>query len=164
MQTKNKLKVIISVIIIVIVLVIIYFIIQANLNGRKNDLNNNETTISQEEKFRDIRLDEELNIEGTINGLKNARYNHARIMQYDKEMEFSIDIDNDSKDEVIPASELVVNILDKKGKTILTKNVQMEEISSDYGYTRIELEFDIDEPVIVYDIEIIANSSQKIKK
>lgn len=170
MQAKNKLIIIISVIVIVIVLVIIYFLIQSNSKTSKKsyDSNNNileeDITVSQEEKFRDIRLDEDLNIDDTIEGLENARYNHVRIMQYDSEMKISIDIDNESKDEKIPASELLINILDKEGKTILTKNVQMEEISNDYGYTRIELKFDIKEPLIIYDMEIIANPSQADKK
>ena len=158
---KKRSMIIIFFVVIAIILAIIYFLIQANLNSENsNDSNNtteNDTKTSQEEKFRDIRLDEDLNIDGMIEGLDNARYNHVRIMQYDTTMEFSVDIDNESKEEIIPATELTINILDKKGKTILTKNVQMEEIESDYGYTSIDLEFEIKEPIIVYDVEIIAN-------
>ena len=154
MKKENKIKIIIIVCSILILLGIL-FLMRINVGDKKNSNVIDET--SEEDKFRQIRIDEDLETEGTVKNLQNARWNHVRINQEDNKLELELDIRNDSKTEVIPSTELTVNVKDKAGKTILSKNVQMEEIKDDYGYTILELDFDINDYVIVYDLEVIAN-------
>ena len=154
MKKENKIKIIIIVCSILILLGIL-FLMRINVGDKKNSNVIDET--SEEDKFRQIRIDEDLDTEGTVKNLQNARWNHVRINQEDNKLELELDIRNDSKTEVIPSTELTVNVKDKAGKTILSKNVQMEEIKDDYGYTILELDFDINDYVIVYDLEVIAN-------
>ena len=154
MKKENKIKIIIIVCSILILLGIL-FLMRINVGDKKNSNVIDET--SEEDKFRQIRIDEDLDTEGTVKNLQNARWNHVRINQEDNKLELELDITNDSKTEVIPSTELTVNVKDKAGKTILSKNVQMEEIKDDYGYTILELDFDINDYVIVYDLEVIAN-------
>ena len=107
------------------------------------------------EEMRQIRIDEDFSKMGTIEGIENIRWNNVRIMQNDDDMEVSIMVNNESQTEKIPTANLTVNLLDKDGKIIFTKDMQMQEISANYGYTTLDMTFKITEPVIIYDVQIL---------
>ena len=107
------------------------------------------------EEMRQIRIDEDFSKMGTIEGIENIRWNNVRIMQNDDDMEVSIMLNNESQTEKIPTANLTVNLLDKDGKILFTKDMQMQEISANYGYTTLDMTFKITEPVIIYDVQIL---------
>lgn len=109
-----------------------------------------------EDIYKKIRLNEDLSTDGEVENLENVRWRDARIMQNDDKLELSIMLNNELKDKKIEAKTLTVKLLDKQGKEIASKDFEMKEISDNYGYTNIELTFDIPEPIIVYDIVISA--------
>ena len=129
-----------------------------NINKSNNQSNNqsSDNSISEDERNIMIRLDEDFSVDGTIKNLENVRWNNARIMQMDGKLELDIMLNNELKDKKIEARTLTVKLLDKAGKEIATKDFEMKEIKDNYGYTNIELTFDIPDPVIVGDIEITA--------
>ena len=92
--------------------------------------------------FRRIRVDEDLSVDGKVENLENVRWHNARIMQNDEKIEVSIILNNESKDKKIEAKTLTVRLLNKEGKEIASKDVKMNEISDNYGYTDIEAEFE----------------------
>ena len=92
--------------------------------------------------FRRIRVDEDLSVDGKVENLENVRWHNARIMQNDEKIEVSIMLNNESKDKKIEAKTLTVRLLNKEGKEIASKDVKMNEISDNYGYTDIEAEFE----------------------
>ena len=71
-------------------------------------------------------------------------------------MEIIITLNNESETEKIPAQNLTINLLDQNGKIIYSKDTTIEEISANYGYTTIDLNFEYIEPQIIYDIQIIS--------
>ena len=91
------------------------------------------------EEMRQIRIDEDFSKMGTIEGIENIRWNNVRIMQNDDDMEVSIMLNNESQTEKIPTANLTVNLLDKDGKILFTKDMQMQEISANYGYFRYDI-------------------------
>ena len=107
------------------------------------------------EENKRIRLDEDFSKEGKIEGIENVRWNNVRIMQNDDEMEVSIMLNNESQTEKIPGADLIVNLMDKAGKTIYTQEIKMQEISANYGYTSLDMTFKIKEPLIIYDVQIL---------
>ena len=107
------------------------------------------------EENKRIRLDEDFSKEGKIEGIENVRWNNVRIMQNDDEMEVSIMLNNESQTEKIPGADLIVNLMDKAGKTIYTQEIKMQEISANYGYTSLDMTFKIKEPIIIYDVQIL---------
>ena len=107
------------------------------------------------EENKRIRLDEDFSKEGKIEGIENVRWNNVRIMQNDDEMEVSIMLNNESQTEKIPGADLIVNLMDKAGKTVYTQEIKMQEISANYGYTSLDMTFKIKEPIIIYDVQIL---------
>ena len=103
-----------------------------------------------------IRIDEELSMEGTVEGIEDLRWNDARITQYDNKIEVYIMLTSISEAEKIPARKLDVKLIDKSGKEIATKEAEMQEISDKFGYTTLELVFDTSEKEVIYDIQIVA--------
>ena len=113
-----------------------------------NDKNQND--------FKRIRLNEDISKEGKIENIENIRWNSAKINQFDDEMEITIDIEKELKNQKVESKILTINLLDKEGKIIATKDVQMEEIPEDKNYIRVKIEFEVEEPILIYDIQIIA--------
>ena len=150
--------------IILTIIVIILLVIVLKNHSRKKDTNDNKNQkISQsannpngdiDDNIR-IMLDEDFSKDGIIEGVENVIWNNARIRQVDNEMEVSIMLNNQSETEKIPSHDLTINFLDKNKKVILTKDIKMEEIPSQYGYTSLDFTCEITEQVIIYDIQIV---------
>lgn len=153
---KNKKNIIISIIVLVILLLIIIFVINSNNNDNKEVTNNKEETENKIDRTINIRINEDFSKDGRVENLENVRWHNANIIEYDDKMEIDIMLNNEEKDKKIPATTLTVNIYNEDNKIIYTKDVEMEEIPDNYGYTDLNLEFDIDEIVIIKDIEIVA--------
>ena len=125
-------------------------------NTNNFDTKYNAMNSIDENDYRRIRIDEDFSTDGKVENLEDVRWNNARIVQSDGKLELSIMLNNELKDKKIEARTLTVKLLDKAGKEIATKDFEMKEIKDNYGYTNIELIFDIPELVIVGDIEITA--------
>ena len=151
-------------IILTIITIVLLVSVLKNYSEKKdtNDNNNPKSSQSAQNSNDDIdhnirvMLDEDLSKDGIIEGIENVMWNNARIRQVDNEMEVSIMLNNQSETEKIPSHDLTINLIDKDKKVILTKDIKMEEIPSQYGYTSLELTFEITEPVVIYDIQIEA--------
>lgn len=154
----------------IIIVILAGYIIATNVNVKKADNNkpidvnstniaSNTTNVDSTEDdglYRDIRIDEDLSLDGRIENLENVRWNNARIRQDAEKMEVSIMINNESQKEKVAARTLTVTLFDKSGKVIGTKDTQMKEIEANYGYTDLEMIFDIKEVTLVYNIKIVA--------
>ena len=151
--------------IICLVLVIIIIGLSVYTFGFKNtnntDNKHNDTISTEENDYRRIRIDEDFSTDGRVENLENVIWNNARIMYNDGKLELSIMLNNELKYKKIEAKTLTVKLLDKAGKEIATKDFEMKEIKDNYGYTDIELTFDIQEPVIIYNIVISAKEQSK---
>ena len=145
---------------IIVIIILVTYIIIKYLDNQSENKETAKSTLtsgsSDESGFRDITINEDLFTDGTIENLENVRWSNARIMQRDNKMEVSIMLNNESKEEKIPARTLTINLLNKNGKKIATKDVEMKEIDANYGYTDLDLEFDIEDVEIIYDIQIVA--------
>ena len=106
--------------------------------------------------YTQIRLDEDFSTDGTVKNIENVKWHNARITQHDNRMEVSIMLNNESQTERVESKNIKVNLLGKSGKVLYTKDVKMEEIAENYGYTNIELEFEINDIAVVYGVELIA--------
>ena len=157
--TKNVWKICFIVAVLIIIGLVVYIFVGPNLKnnvaaGKQADKNAG-TSQSEEDTFRNIRLDEDITTDGRIEGIENLRWNNARITQHDKEMEVSIMLNNESEKEKIPANNLTVKLLDKSGNVIATKDVEMKEIAAKYGYSSLEMKFEeIKDYAVVYSIDI----------
>ncbi len=146
---------IVWIVIAVIVALLVGILIGRSMSIRATE--EDDEVVSQENQgFKMIRINEDLSKDGKIENLQGVRWNNANIMQMDGKIEIDIMINNESETEEVPSKELTVNLLDKKGKTILTKDVTMGKIEKNYGYTVLNLEFDSKNIVIIHDIQIIA--------
>ena len=155
---NDKKRIIIALLVVVVAIVVIYVLVSGFGNGSENKNNNvdNKTNASnkvEEDEFKMIRIDQTLDKDGKVVNLDGVRWHNARIMQNDDKMEISIDLNNET-DKEIEAKKLEVKILDKNGKVLFTKDVQMEKITKEKRYTTIDMEFDIEEYFVVYDIQI----------
>ncbi len=154
---KNKLNLWKIFIVILIVIVLIYvMVINFSKKNNNNSNNKNQTSTQTSEKYRMIRIDEDLLVEGTVEGIEDLRWDNARITQYDNKIEVYIMLTSISEVEKIPARKLDVKLIDKSGKVIATKEAEMQEIAEMFGYTTLELVFDTSEKEVVYDIQIVA--------
>ena len=161
-----KLCFIISIIVIVVLLIWILNLKQDKKVTKNQTRSNTSSSTSQsakkdseDEEYNDmkqIRINEDFSKDGTVENLENVRWTNANIMQFDDEMDIDIMLNNESQTEKINATTLTVKLLDKQGKVIKEQDVEMKEIPSNYGYTTLNLKFDISEVMIIYDIKIIA--------
>ena len=160
MKKENIWQIICLVLVIIIIGLSVYAFGFKNTNNTNdtNDIDNkrNITNSIEEDGFRRIRLDEDFSTDGKVENLENVRWNNARIMQMDGKLELSIMLNNESKDKKIEARTVIVKLMDEAGKEIASKEVEMKEISDNYGYTNIDITYDVQEPTIIYDIKIIA--------
>lgn len=147
---KNKIRIILILIIIAIILLVGYFLITKLKN------NESQEQYLDENSLKIIVVTEEINKDGKIENLANASWNSARIKQQDGKMEVSINLNNNSETEKIEARILTVKLINKSKDIIATKDVRMEEIPEDYGYTTLDIEFEIKEEILIDDIQIIA--------
>ena len=159
MQNKNniwKIFSIVAIIIIVILIICIILISSKSSEASSNKTNETPKTTTNTAKHNDdmirISLDEDFSKDGT----ENVRWSDARIRQYDNEMEISIMLNNDSETEVIEARTLEMVLLDKEGKQIIAKDIEMGEIPAKYGYTTLETTIENVEPLLVYDVQLKA--------
>ena len=150
--------------IILIIIVAILSIIIIKNKSNKNVANNNEksdtskkieSSLNENDLIR-IMLDEDLTKEGTVEGIENLRWSDARIRQDESQMNVLIMLDNKSETEKIPAKDLTIEFLDKENRIIYTKEIKMGEVPDNFGYTVLDFVVDIQEPVMVYDIQIKA--------
>ena len=159
-EVNDKKRLIIAVVIIIIAIVVLYFLISSfgknseNKTNTNNNLSNNSNA-EIDDGFKMIRVDQTLDKDGKVANLDGVKWHNARIMQNDDKMEISIDLNSETEKE-IEAKTLEVKVLDKNGKTVFTKELQMEKITKEKRYTIIEMEFDIEEYFVVYDIQISA--------
>ncbi len=149
-------------IVLVIIVIIQSTIIVIKRLEKKEQSDTNTTHIEKNglkeddiEENKRIRRDEDFSKEGKIEGIENAISNTVRSMQNDDEMEVSIMLNNESQTEKIPGADLIVNLMDKAGKTVYTQEIKMQEISANYGYSSLDMTFKIKEPIIIYDVQIL---------
>lgn len=155
MKKENVWQIISIVLVIIIIGLSVYTFVYKD--QKKEDIEDNTTSVTTEEDmFRRIRVDEDLSVDGKVENLENVRWHNARIMQNDEKIEVSIMLNNESKDKKIEAKTLTVRLLNKEGKEIASKDVKMNEISDNYGYTDIKAEFENMEYAVIYNIELIA--------
>ena len=145
---------------LIIIIILISIIIKTN-NNLVNKSNENEISNTiQEQEILDNRvslhLNEDLFKDGIVEGIDNLSWNTATILHNNNIMEIIITLNNESETEKIPAQNLTINLLDQNGKIIYSKDTTIEEISANYGYTTIDLNFEYIEPQIIYDIQIIS--------
>lgn len=145
---------------LIIIIILISIIIKSNKNldnkSNENEINN---TIQEQEILDNrvsLHLNEDLFKDGIVEGIENLSWNTATILHNNNIMEIIITLNNESETEKIPAQNLTINLLDQNGKIIYSKDTTIEEISANYGYTTIDLNFDYIEPKIIYDIQIIS--------
>lgn len=161
-----KICFIISIIIILVLLIWILNLKQDKKVAKNHTGSNTSSSTSQsvkkdaeDEEFNDmkqIRINEDFSKEGTVENLENVRWSNANIMQSDDEMDIDIMLNNESQTEKINATTLTVKLLDKQGNVIKEQDVEMKEIPANYGYTSLNLKFEITEVMIIYDIQIVA--------
>ena len=157
MEKERIWQIICLILVVIIIGLSVYTFGFKNTNNTNNTDNKyNATNSTEESDYRRIRIDEDLSTDGKVENLENVRWNNARITHTDGKLELSIMLNNELKDKKIEAKTLTVKLLDKAGKEIATKDFKMKEIKDNYGYTDIDLTFDIAEPVIIYNISIIA--------
>ena len=155
MKKENVWQIISIVLVIIIIGLSVYTFVYKD--QKKEDIEDNTTSVTTEEDmFRRIRVDEDLSVDGKVENLENVRWHNARIVQDDEKIEVSIMLNNESKDKKIEAKTLTVRLLNKEGKEIASKDVKMNEISDNYGYTDIKAEFENMEYAVIYNIELIA--------
>ena len=144
--------------IVLLVVIIILAVNLSNMNNR-NDKSSNKVS-SEEEVFKNIRLDEDFTTDGIIENLEGVRWNNARIMQNDGRLELSLMLNNESQDKKIGKQKLKVILLDKAGKEIVSKDVNLKGIDANYGYSDINFSIEMNELVIVNDIKIVASKEE----
>lgn len=145
---------------LIIIIILISIIIKSNKNlDNKSNENEISNTIQEQEVLDNrisLHLNEDLFKDGIVEGIENLSWNTATILHNNNIMEIIITLNNESETEKIPAQNLTINLLDQNGKIIYSKDTTIEEISANYGYTTIDLNFDYIEPKIIYDIQIIS--------
>ena len=151
---ESKVWKIVSLILAIIVIVLAVVLAYDKLPSNDENTNDTEVESKVDDKFKMIRVNEDFDTDKTIEGLENVRWHNARIEQMDKKMNVSIMIDNESEKDKVPAKTLTVKLMDKQGKQIVTKDVEMKEIPAKNGYTTLDLEFELKDYVVVYDIQI----------
>lgn len=169
MKEKSNIWKICFIISIIIILVLLIWILNLKQDKKvaKNDTGSNTSSSTsqsvkkdaEDEEFNDmkrIRINEDFSKEGTVENLENVRWSNANIMQSDDEMDIDIMLNNESQTEKINATTLTVKLLDKQGNVIKEQDVEMKEIPANYGYTSLNLNFEISEVMIIYDIQIVA--------
>ena len=145
--------------IVLLAIIIVLAINLSNTNKKENNTSvksNVSSGSDEEEEFKNIRINEDYSTDGRIENLEDVRWNNARIIQNDGQMEFSVMLNNESKDKKIGKQNLKVILLDKAGKEIVSKDVNIKGIDANYGYTDIEFTIDMKELVIVDEIKIVA--------
>lgn len=157
---KNNIWKILCFILSIIVIILTCIILKSN-NKINNNVNDNETNNNvQESNVLDssisLHLNEDLFKDGIVEGIENLSWNTATIVHNNGIMDISITLNNESETEKIPKNNLKINLLDQNGIIIYSKEATMEEISANYGYTTIDLNFEYIEPQIIYDIQIIS--------
>ena len=157
---KDKIWKILCFKILIIIIILISITIKSN-NNLVNKSNENEisNTIQEQEVLDNrisLHLNEDLFKDGIVEGIENLSWNTATIIHNNNIMEIIITLNNESETEKIPAQNLTINLLDQNGKIIYSRDTTIEEISANYGYTTIDLNFDYIEPKIIYDIQIIS--------
>ena len=158
MKKENVWQIISLVLVIIIIGLSVYTFVYKDNKKVENNENSIDTTTPGpgDLEYRRIRVDEDLSVDGKVENLENVRWHNARIMQNDEKIEVSIMLNNESKDKKIEAKTLTVRLLNKEGKEIAYKDVKMNEISDNYGYTDIKAEFENMEYAVIYNIELIA--------
>lgn len=158
MKKENVWQIISLVLVIIIIGLSVYTFVYKDNKKVENNENSIDTTTPGpgDLEYRRIRVDEDLSVDGKVENLENVRWHNARIMQNDEKIEVSIMLNNESKDKKIEAKTLTVRLLNKEGKEIASKDVKMNEISDNYGYTDIKAEFENMEYAVIYNIELIA--------
>lgn len=157
-KKENVWQIISLVLVIIIIGLSVYTFVYKDNKKVENNENSIDTTTPGpgDLEYRRIRIDEDLSVDGKVENLENVRWHNARIMQNDEKIEVSIMLNNESKDKKIEAKTLTVRLLNKEGKEIASKDVKMNEISDNYGYTDIKAEFENMEYAVIYNIELIA--------
>ena len=167
MKDKSKVWMICFIISVIIIIGLVIWILNISLDKKIADNSSASSTGSSTSQrgttdsdglddMRRIRINEDFSKEGTVENLKNVRWSNANIMQSDNEMDIDIMLNNESEKEKVKATTLTVKLLDKQGKVIKSKDVKMEEIPAKFGYTTLNLKFDITDLMIIYDIQIVA--------
>ncbi len=115
--------------------------------------------IDEDNGYWEIMLNEDLMVDKRVENLENLRWSHARIMQDSNNMEVSITLTNESLTDRIEARELIIQLLNKKGKVIGETEVQLPAMEENYDWKEVEVKFDLKELQIVYDIHITAKEN-----
>ena len=117
----------------------------------------NEPNNSINDKTKAINFYEDFSKIEEVKNLSNVVWNSVRITQIENKMEVNVLLNNQSKDKKVEETNLTVNLYDRNGNVVLTKDAKMPELKANYGTATLNLEFDIDDIMIIYDVQVIAN-------
>lgn len=145
-KRKNiKMLITFAIVLLIILIVIAGYFIYKGINKTKNT----------DGKIQWITSTLDIWKNGNVENLNNVSWANIRINQDNNELNVRIQLDNNSETDKAEARTLTVNLLGKRGKKLFSKDVEMEEIEND-GWAVLEFSLPIDEPVMIYDAQIIA--------
>ena len=153
-DSKKNIWLICFVIACVVILALASFIIFDKVKGTLTK--SKSTTADTEDSSISIRVDEDLSMKGKVENLEDVSFGHVRITQYNGKTRISVMLNNESKDKAIEAKTLTINLLDKDGAVIAKGTTEMKEIKENLRYTNVDLEMDMPNLELVYNIQIIA--------
>lgn len=146
-----------SCVLAIIILVLVFALVKTPKKEKEKQSKNNleaEENIEESDITRNIRIDEDISKDGRIENLEHVIWNDASILQYDNRLEVNINLESELEEENIPSKELKIALYEKSGKLITEQKIKMEEIKAPYGHTNLKFEVEVNEPTIVYDMEI----------
>lgn len=154
---KRKMLIqIIALAVAAILVLVVGILIGRNLNNTQKPANNDTDKLPDDAR-KAINFYEDFSKIEEVENLSNVVWNSVRITQIENKMEVNILLNNQSKEQKAEEANLTVNLYDKSGKVVLTKDVKMPEIKANYGTATVNLEFDIEDIMVIYDVKVIAN-------
>lgn len=160
-KSSKKILLIVALVIVVIAVLVIGIVVVNVLPKHDDTTGNNESNeINGEdlaEQLKGVNFYEEFSKIESVKNLEDVVWNSIRITQIENLMQVSISLNNLSETAKVEATNLTVNLYDNEGNLAYSKEAQMEELSENYGTTMVELEFEIDDISLIYDVDVIAN-------
>ena len=152
-QNSEKFWQICSLILAMIVVVLTVCIVI----GNKGDTSERETTTPEQPNlFMNFKLSEEFIGDGNIENLEDVIWSGAKLSQEQGKCKASMIILKTNEGKKIEAKELTIKLLDKDGNVIASKDTKMKEFSENSIYSNLDVQFDMSDYHIIYDIKITA--------
>ena len=153
---KNKIYILIIIVLLIIIAIMGVQLVNTNkeepiAEEKSNDSNN------VPERFASIRFNEDISIDGTVEGIEDLRFNHIRIDEDDFSIRADFQLENMSEND-IEAQKLKVSFYNRERKEILTKEIEISKIEAN-GYQSINIEFEKEKESdfeLIHDVKIFA--------